>query len=117
MRVKTGVTRRQHHKKVLARTKGMRMTKNRLYKVAREADVHQGQYEYIGRRIRKRDMRSLWIIRINAGLKQAESTMNYSAFINSLKINHIEINRKMFAELAVSDPQTFKFILAKVEKR
>ncbi len=116
MRVKTGVTRRQHHKKVLARTKGMRMTKNRLYKVAREADLHKGQYEYEGRRIRKRDLRSLWIIRINAGLKQTESSLNYSKFIQALKLAKVELNRKMLAELVVSDPETFKFIVAKVEK-
>lgn len=117
MRIKTGPSRRQHHKKVLARTKGMRMTKNRLYKVAREADMHQGQYEYIGRRIRKRDMRALWITRINAGLTQVEANLNYSKFIQALKIAKIEINRKMLAELASSDLATFKFIVAKVEQR
>ena len=117
MRVKTGVTRRQHHKKVFARTKGMRMTKNSLYKVAREADVHKGQYEYVGRRIRKRDMRALWIIRINAGLKQTGNPVNYSKFINNLKTTKIDLNRKVLADMAANDFDTFKFIVAKVGQK
>ena len=88
----------------------MRMSKNRLYKVAREADVHKGHYEYVGRRLRKRDIRSLWITRINAGLKQGDGDLKYSRFISGLKATNIQLNRKMLAELAVSDPETFTLL-------
>lgn len=111
MRVKTGFVRRRHHKKVLARTKGFRMTKNRLYKVAREADLHAGQYAFVGRKQRKRDLRKLWILRINAGLKPFN--LNYSRFINQLKKAKIELNRKILADLATSDPNIFKTIVSK----
>jgi len=112
MRVKRGFTRRRAHKKVLARTKGFRMTRHRLYKVAREADLHAGQYAYEGRKIRKRDMRRLWITRINAALK--EFGISYSKFINLLKRAKIEIDRKIFAELAVNEPSVFKTIVNKI---
>lgn len=112
-RVKTGITRRKRHKKVLKRTKGFRMTKGRLYKVSKEADLHAGQYAFVGRKIRKRDLRKLWIIRINAALTPFE--ISYSKFINGLKKAKIEINRKILADLALSDPDTFKAIVEKVK--
>lgn len=115
MRVKTGFTRRHHHKKVLARTKGMRMTKNRLYKVAREADIHAGQYAYVGRKNRKRDMRRLWIIRINAALSTYADGLKYSRFVNMLKKSQIELDRKILADLAVTDPETFKLVVDKTQ--
>ena len=68
MRVKTGFTRRHRHQKVLTRTKGMRMTRGKLYKVSKQADLHAGQYAYHGRRLKKRPLRSLWITRITAAL-------------------------------------------------
>ena len=111
MRVKTGITRRKRHKKVLKRTKGFRMTKGRLYKVSKEADLHAGQYAFIGRKLRKRDMRRLWITRINAALTSLE--VSYSKFINGLKKAKIEINRKILADLAISDPKTFEAIVKK----
>ena len=111
MRVKTGFTRRQHHKKVLGRTKGFRMTKNRLYKVAREADLHAGQYAYIGRRLRKRDMRKLWILRINAGVRMVVKNLNYSGFISLLKKAKIELDRKILSDLAATDAETFKAVV------
>lgn len=113
-RVKTGITRRKRHKKVLKRTKGFRMTKGRLYKVSKEADLHAGQYAYAGRKLRKRDMRRLWIIRINAAL--TPYNLSYSKFINSLKKAKIKLNRKILADLAVSDPNTFKEIVDKTQK-
>lgn len=94
----------------------MRMTKGRLYKVSKEADLHRGQYAYIGRRIRKRDLRSLWITRINAALQTYSPNLKYSLFIKKLKDAKIALNRKILADLAVSDPETFKFVAAKVEK-
>ena len=112
MRVKTGATRRKRHKKVLKRTKGMRMTKGRLYKVSKEADLHAGQYAYVGRRLRKRDFRKLWIQRINAGLAQIEGAPKYSRFINALKVKNVELNRKVLADLVVNDPKAFQEIVA-----
>jgi len=114
MRVKTGTTRRKRHKKVLKRTKGFRMTKGRLYKVSKEADLHAGQYAYAGRKLRKRDMRRLWITRINAALSPYE--ISYSKFISGLKKAKIELNRKILADLAISDPDTFKAIIEKTKK-
>ena len=111
MRVKTGIVRRRKHKKVLNRTKGMRMTKGRLYKASKEADLHAGQYAFIGRRLKKRDMRKLWIQRINAGLSQIESAPSYSKLINLLKVKDIQLNRKMLAELAVNDFNAFEKIV------
>lgn len=111
MRVKTGPSRTRKHKKILKRTKGFRMTKGRLYKVSREADLHAGQYAYVGRKLRKRDMRRLWIQRINASL--SNYNLSYSQFIHGLKMNKIEIDRKILADLAVSDPETFKSIMEK----
>ena len=115
-RTKTGVTRRKRHKKVLNLTKGFRGTNNRLYKRAKEALLHSGQYAYIGRKLRKRDMRKLWIIRVNAAIKQVSESLNYSRFIKGLKTAKIELNRKMLSEIAVKDFDTFKEILAKVQK-
>lgn len=113
-RVKTGTTRRKRHKKVLKRTKGFRMTKGRLYKVSKEADLHAGQYAYAGRKLRKRDMRKLWINRINAAL--TPHNLSYSKFISGLKKAKIELNRKILADLALSDPDVFKAIVEKAKK-
>lgn len=115
-RTRAGTTRKARHKKVLKRTKGMRMTKGRLYRVSKEADLHAGQYAFVGRRLRKRDFRKLWIIRINAGLSTYADGLKYSRFINLLKVNKIEINRKMLADLVISDPNAFKKIVAQVTK-
>jgi large subunit ribosomal protein L20 len=115
-RTKTGVTRHKRHKKVLNLTKGFRGTNSRLYKRAKEALLHSGQYAYIGRKLRKRDMRRLWITRITAGVKQIGDSLNYSRFIKALKTAKIELNRKMLAEIAVKDFDTFKEIVAKTQK-
>lgn len=112
-RVKTGTTRRRRHKKVLKRTNGFRMTKGRLYKVSKEADLHAGQYAYIGRKLRKRDIRRLWITRINAAL--TPYNLSYSKFINGLKKAKIELNRKILADLAISEPDIFKAIVDKAQ--
>ena len=115
-RTKTSTIRRQRHKKVLDLTKGFRGTNNRLYKRAKEALLHAGQYAYIGRKLRKRDMRKLWITRITAAVKQVSESLNYSRFIKGLKTAKIELNRKMLSEVAVKDFDTFKEILAKIQK-
>lgn len=116
MRVKTGVVRRRSHKKVLSRTKGFRMTKNRLIKVAIEADLHAGHYAYVGRKLRKRDFRSLWITRISAAVKQVDPTMNYSKFMHGLKEKGILLNRKSLSELAIHDPKAFESLVKSVSK-
>lgn len=111
MRIKTGPTRRRKHKKVLERTKGMRMTKGRLYKVSKQADLHAGQHAFIGRKRRKRDFRRLWIGRINAALTLTEESPKYSVFINRLKAKNIDLNRKSLAELAVNDFPAFQEVV------
>ncbi len=115
-RAKTGVTRRHRHKKVLKLTKGFRGTNNRLYKRAHEALLHAGQYAYVGRRLRKRDFRSLWIARITAGLKTIDAKLQYSRFINRLKKANISLDRKILADLAATDFGTFKQIVDKVQQ-
>lgn len=113
-RTKAGVTRRHRHKKVLSLTKGFRGANSRLYKRAHEAMLHAGHYAYVGRRLRKRDMRKLWILRINAGVRQVDEKLTYSTFINKLLKANIGINRKMLAELAATDFNAFKSIVEKV---
>ena len=108
MRVKTGTVRRQHHKKVLEQAKGFWMTRHKRYKVAHEAVMHAGMYAFVGRRLRRRDMRRVWIVRINSALHALD--LRYSTFINGLKTKKVDLNRKMLAEIATSDPATFKKI-------
>lgn len=115
-RVKTGVTRRRRHKKILSSNKGFRGANSRLYKRAKEAFLHAGKYAYIGRKLRKRDMRRLWITRINAALFEIGEGLKYSRFMNAMKKANISINRKMLAEIAVSDFKTFKEIVKAATK-
>jgi len=110
MRVKTGTVRHAKHKKVLDQAKGFWMTRHKRFKVANQAVMHSGNYAYEGRRIRRRDMRKLWIIRLNAALKPFE--IRYSAFINLMKTKKVDLNRKMLSEIAINDNATFKSIVA-----
>ena len=96
---------RKRRKKVLKLAKGYFGAKSKLFKTAKEAVMKSGQYAYIGRRQRKRDFRRLWIARINAAAKL--NGMNYSTFMNGLKKAGVSLNRKMLAELAVSDAAAF----------
>jgi large subunit ribosomal protein L20 len=109
MRVKTGTVRRASHKKVLKAAKGFWMTRHKRYKVANQAVMHAGRYAFAGRRLKKRDLRTLWIVRINAALKPFE--LRYSVFIKLLKNRKIELNRKMLADMAVNDPAAFKAVV------
>jgi len=104
-RVKRGVTARRKHKRLLALTKGQRMTKNNLYRRAHEAMVKSFSYAYFHRRERKGDMRRLWISRINAATK-AEG-LKYNQLIAGLALSGIEVNRKMLADMAVREPDAF----------
>ncbi len=109
MRVKTGTVRRAGHKKVLKAAKGFWMTRHKRYKVAHEAVMHAGKYAFAGRRLKKRDLRQLWIVRINAALKPFD--IRYSAFIKMLKNRNITLDRKVLADLAVSNPESFKAVV------
>jgi large subunit ribosomal protein L20 len=113
-RVRGGPTRKRRHKKLLRRARGYRMTRSSLYKSAHEAVLHAGEYAYAGRRRKKRDFRRLWIIRINARLKEHE--INYSSFIHLLKENNIEIDRKVLSFFASSKPEIFSSIVSQLMK-
>ena len=110
-RVKTGYTRRRRHKKVLKLTKGQFGARSRTYRRANEAMMKSLWYAYRDRRTRKRDLRRLWIARINAAARMNGTT--YSRFIHSLKKANITINRKMLADIAVRDPQAFSAVVEK----
>ena len=112
-RVKRGVTARARHKKVLAKSKGFRGRRGNVYRVAKEAVMKAGQYAYRDRRTRKRDIRALWITRINAAVR--ELGMSYSAFMAGLKKAKIEIDRKVLADLAVLDKPAFAKIAGQVK--
>lgn len=113
-RVKGGPTKRARHNKVLKRTSGFRMTKNRLWKVAHEAYLHALDYSFQGRKDRKSDFRSLWIVRINAALRAIDEKLTYSRFVALLTTKKIALDRKILANVAVQDPDTFKKIVEKV---
>lgn len=104
-RVKGGVTAHRRHKKVLKLAKGYRGSKSKLYRVANQQVMKSGNYAYIHRRLKKRDFRKLWIARINAAARDNGTT--YSRMVHGLKVAGVDINRKMLAELAVSDPGGF----------
>jgi large subunit ribosomal protein L20 len=104
-RVKRGVMVRKRHNKLLAQAKGFRGNRSRNYKVAHEAVMRALSYAYVHRRTKKRDMRRLWIVRINAAARL--SGLSYSQFMAGLHSAGIELNRKMLAELAVREPAEF----------
>jgi len=108
-RVKTGFTRRKRHKKILKLTKGQFGTRSKLYKRANEAMLKSLWYSYRDRRTRKRDLRGLWITRINAAARM--NGMSYSRLMSAFKKANIGLNRKMLADIAVRDPQTFKTLV------
>ena len=104
-RVKRGVTAKARHKKVLEQAKGYRGARSRLYKVAKQAVDKAGQYAYRDRRQRKRQFRSLWVVRINAAAR--ENGLSYSRFIAGLNKAEIDLDRKVLADLAVNDKPAF----------
>jgi large subunit ribosomal protein L20 len=104
-RVKRGVTARARHKKVLAKAKGYYGARKNVFRVATQAVTKAGQYAYRDRRQRKRQFRSLWIARINAGARQFG--ISYSRMIDGLNKASIEVDRKMLADLAVHDIEAF----------
>ena len=113
MRVKGGPRGHQRHKKILKITKGQRGAKHRLFKRANEAMLKSLWYATRDRRIRKRDMRKLWIARINAAARLNGTT--YSKLVAALKKADIVLNRKMLSDMAIRDPQTFAAVVAKTK--
>ena len=101
------------HRKILDEAKGFKQARRRRIKSAKEAVLHAGQYAYIGRKLRKRDMRKLWIIRLNAAAR--EQGLSYNKLIAGLKKNKIEIDRKILSDIAIKDPATFEKIVAKIK--
>ncbi len=112
-RVKRGMVSRRKHRKILELAKGYRGLRSRAQRKAHEAILHSGQYAYHGRKLRKRNFRSLWNLRIGEAVKQ--NGLSYSVFIHKLKKSKIELDRKILSDLAVNDSATFKFIIDSVK--
>ena len=112
-RVSRGVTTKAKHKKILKKAKGFYGRRKNVFRIAVQAVERSMQYAYRDRRNRKRDFRGLWIQRINAGARMHGLT--YSQFINGLKKATIELDRKVLAELAVNQPETFKLLVEKAQ--
>src|SRR5438105_12045591 len=104
-RVKRGVTKRARHKKILELAEGMQGARHRLFKPANEAVMHSLAYAYRDRKKRKSDMRALWIARINAAARQ--NGLAYNQLMHGLKGAGVELNRKVLADMAITDPQSF----------
>ena len=108
-RVKRCVVAHARHKKILKLAKGYKGARSKVYRVAKQAVIKAGQYAYIGRKQRKRQFRSLWITKINAAARL--NNMSYSQFMNQLKKADLSINRKMLAELAMNNAESFTAIV------
>ena len=112
-RVKRGVVAGRRHKKVLKKAKGYYNARRKVYRVAKQAVIKAGQYAYVGRRLKKRDYRALWIQRINAAARGFG--LSYSRFISGLQVAGIEIDRKELADIAVNDIAAFGAIAEKAK--
>ena len=112
-RVKRGVEARRKHKKVLKLAKGYRGARSRTFKVAKQAVEKSMQYAFRDRRVKKREFRSLWTQRINAGAR--ECGISYSVFISGLKKLNISLDRKILADLAMNEPSSFKHLAEQVQ--
>jgi large subunit ribosomal protein L20 len=113
-RVKRGVTKKARHKKILKLAKGYRGRAKNCFRIAIQKVEKALRYAYRDRKARKRDFRGLWIQRINAGVRQHD--LVYSKFINGLKLAKIDLDRKVLADLAVKEPETFAKIVEKAKK-
>jgi large subunit ribosomal protein L20 len=114
MRVKRGVAARAKHKKILKAAKGMQHNRTRSFRLAKQAVIRALQYAYRDRRNRKRDLRALWITRINAAARENGTT--YAKLIAGLKSTGIELDRKILAELAVSEPSAFTAVVKGIKE-
>lgn len=113
-RIKGAMATRKRRNKILKLAKGYWGGKSKLFKTAKEAVMKSGQYAYIGRRLKKRDFRKLWITRISAACKMND--MNYSTFINGLNKAGISLNRKMLSEIAINDAEGFTALCEKAKQ-
>ena len=113
MRIKRAVNAVKKRRSILKSAKGYRGAKSKLYRTAREQVMKSGQYAYVGRRLKKRNFRALWITRINAGCRQ--NGISYSRFIAGLKNKGIELNRKVLADMAVREPEAFASLVGQVK--
>ena len=114
MRIKRSVNALKKRRKTLKLAKGYRGTKSNLYRVAREQVMKSGQYAYVGRRLKKRDFRKLWIARINAAARQ--NGITYSRLMDGLKKANIDLNRKMLSEMAINDAAAFTALVEVAKK-
>lgn len=111
-RVKSLASRK--HRKIIAKAKGFKQSRRTRVKQAKEAILHAGQYAYHGRKLRRRNLRSLWIIRLNAAVR--ERGLSYSKFIDGLEKSKINLNRKVLADMAVRDESAFDKVVDRVKK-
>ena len=107
------VASRKRRKKILDKAKGYFLSRSKVYTVAKNAVEKAGVYSYVGRKLKKRDYRALWITRINAAVR--EEGLTYSRFINKLASTNVELNRKVLADLALNNPEAFKAVVSKVK--
>ena len=114
-RIKRAVNARKNHKKVLKLAKGYYGGKSKLFKTANESVLRALRNAYIGRKLKKRDFRKLWIARINAASRL--SNLSYSKFMNGMKLAGIDINRKMLSEIAINDPKAFAELVEVAKKQ
>ena len=114
MRIKNGLHAIKKRNKILKKAKGYYGGKSKQFTVAKEQVMRSGNYAYVGRILKKRDMRSLWIARINAGCRQ--NGISYSVFMHGLKLANIDLNRKILANMAVNDAASFKSLVETVKK-
>jgi len=114
MRIKRGVTARNKHKKILKLAKGMQHARRRSFRLAKQGVIRALQYAYRDRRNKKRDLRGTWITRINAAARENGTT--YAKLVNDMKKAGVELDRKVLAEMAVSEPKSFTAVIKSVTK-
>ncbi len=113
MRIKRGVNAIKKRRKIMKQAKGYFGAKSKLYRVARQAVMKSGNYAYVGRKLKKREFRQLWIARINAAARM--NGLTYSTLMHGLKLNEINLNRKVLADLAVNDAAGFTALCEKAK--
>lgn len=114
-RVKRAMNARKYHKKILKLAKGYYGGKSKLFKTANETVIRALRNAYVGRKLKKRDFRKLWIARINAATRM--NGLSYSRFMNGMKLAGIDINRKMLSEIAINDPKAFAELVEIAKKQ
>ncbi|HRN70440.1 MAG TPA: 50S ribosomal protein L20 [Candidatus Woesebacteria bacterium] len=113
VRVKGGIVTKRRHNKILDLAKGYWMSRSKQYRKAKEAVLHAGEYAFAGRKHKKRDFRTQWIVRINSALK--ENDMKYSEFIHQMNEKKVTVDRKILAQLALDYPKVFQAFVSKIK--